>query len=334
MQSGFENEKFYVDYQSPGRQIGTFREELELAVKNISNQSGDNLLLSLSSGLDSQIILHSLHLQDLPYKCAFMYMPGYNDHEYDNVKLLENKYGFKSIIIEINPDDIKDEILDQVDRRHIMPNNFIHKKFLSMLPEDLDFLTGIEGPDIVNSKKDSSIKLFQEAYWNYENLRLRILNEVQRTGRILNLDRNENSESLLASILNDSIVKGYVHSMNYILENDLVNKDGKKPYIIFNWNYYLKPIIIGKYWKDELIYFPKSMGIEKIKWIIDHPLQRQPYWEDVVYIDYWKFLKFLLSDQKKTVRFYSNKSSSNPISEFKTNSSPSIEFLKSISKSL
>jgi len=95
MQSGFDNGKFYVDYTSPGRPIGTFRQELELAVKNISDQSGDKLLLSLSSGLDSQIILHSLHSQNLPYKCAFMHLAGYNDYEYERVKLLEEKYNFK-----------------------------------------------------------------------------------------------------------------------------------------------------------------------------------------------------------------------------------------------
>lgn len=311
MISGFENGKFYVEYTSPGRPIASFREELELAVKQISEKSGNKLLLSLSSGLDSQIILHSLHKQNLPYKCAFMHMPGYNDHEYDRIKILEKKYGFESIIVEINPDDIKNEILDQVDKRHILPNNFIHKKFLSMLPSDLDFVAGIEGPDIITHNRGPD-KYFQEAYWNYENTRLRVLREVKREGRVLNLDRNESSEALLASILKDPIVRGYVSSLDYIIDNDLVNEDGKKPYIIFNWNYYVKPIMMGRYWRDELIYFPKSMGIEKIEWIMNHPLQKQPYWQDVVYINYWKFSKFLLQDNKETKRYYADKPSSNP----------------------
>jgi hypothetical protein len=308
MKSGFENDRFYVEYESPGRPIGTFREELELAVKKISEQSGDKLLLSLSSGLDSQIVLHSLHSQGLPFKCAFMHMPGYNDHEYKNVKTLEKKYGFETLVVEIHPDEVKDEILSQVEKHHIMPNHFMHKKFLSLLPKDLDFLAGIEGPDIVINKQTGS-RIVMEAYWNYENTRLRTLREVEREGKVLNLDRNESSEALLASILKDPIVKGYVSSLDYIANNDLVDSSGKKPSIIFNWNYYVKPIIMGRYWYKDLIYFPKSMGIETVDWIINNPL-RQPYWLDVAYMEYWSFLKFLTQDKKETMRVYDTQQSS------------------------
>ena len=308
MKSGFENDRFYVEYESPGRPIGNFREELELAVRKISEQSGDKLLLSLSSGIDSQIILHSLHSQNLPYSCAFMHMPGYNDHEYNNIKILEEKYGFKAIVVEIHPDQVKDEILAQVDKHHIIPNHFMHKKFLSLLPPDMDFLAGIEGPDIVINK-NTGVRVLMEAYWNYENTRLRTLREVARPGRVLNLDRNETSEALLASILKDPIVKGYVSSMDYIDKNDLVDSSGKKPSVIFYWNYYVKPIIIGRYWYKELIYFPKSMGVEKIDWIMNNPV-RPTYLVDVAYVEYWAFLQFLTQEAKETIRIYDTKPSS------------------------
>jgi hypothetical protein len=310
MKSGFENNRFYVEYESPGRPIGTFREELELAVRNVSEQSGDKLLLSLSSGLDSQIILHSLYSQGLPFQCAFMYMPGYNDHEYNNVKILEEKYSFKSIVVEIHPDQVKDEVLAQVEKHHILPNNFMHKKFLSMLPGDLDFLAGIEGPDLILGKKNNQ-RLIMEAFWNFENTRLRTLREVERPGKVLNLDRNESSEALLASILKDPIYKGFASSLTYIVNNDLVDRSGKKPSMIFNWNYYVKPIIIGRYWFNELIYFPKSMGIEKVDWIVNHPV-RQPYWLDASYMEYWSFVKFLTQPSKNTLRVYDDRVSSEP----------------------
>jgi hypothetical protein len=305
MKSGFENDKFYIEYESPGRPIGTFREELELAVRKISEQCGDKLLLSLSSGLDSQVVLHSFHSQGLPFKCAFMHMPGYNDHEYNNIKTLEEKYGFKCIVVEIHPDQVKEEILEQSEKRHILPNHFMHKKFLSMLPEDLDFL---EGPDIVIGKKSNN-KLIMEAYWNYENTRLRVLKEVERSGKVLNLDRNDTSDALLASILKDPILKGYVSSIDYIVNNDLVDGSGKKPSIIFNWNYYIKPIMMGRYWFKELIYFPKSMGIEKVDWIMNNPL-RQPYNVDVAFVEYWYLVRFLTQDKKDTLRIYDTQQSS------------------------
>lgn len=302
MKSGFENNKFFVEYTGVGRWVGNMREELNRAVKSISEISKDKLLLGLSSGLDSQVILHSLHEQQLPYTCAFMHMPGYNDHELTNLKILENKYGFKTIIVEIDPDREKEEVLEQMYRYHVLPNHFIHKKFVSLLPNDMDYLNGIEGPDIAINRETKK-RFLMEAYWNFENTRLRILRTIPRSGKILNIDRNETSEAFLASILNDSVFKGYVSSMEYILDNDLVDKDGVKPSIVFNYNYYIKPILMGRYWGDELIYFPKSMGVEKIDWIMNSPI-KVDYEHDVVFMEYNYIRRFLAGEKIETVRHH------------------------------
>jgi hypothetical protein len=309
MKTGFENNHFYVEYQSPGRPVGNMRQELDRSVKEISEQSKDKLLLSLSSGLDSQVILHSLHEQELPFTCAFLYMPGYNDQEYKNIQFLENKYNFKSLIVEIDPAKEKDEVLEQAYKEHIYPNNFMHKKFVSLLPPDMDLLTGIEGPDIVINQENGK-RFIMEAHWNFENARLRTLRSVNRTGKILNIDRNETSEAFLLSILNDSVVRGYVDSLPYILANDLVDSSGKKPPTIWNWNYYIKPIMLGKHWGRELEYFPKYMGVEKIDWIMNCPI-RQTYRCDVAFIEYNNLKKFLSRDTITTVRIHD----SNPSSE-------------------
>lgn len=304
MKSGFENDRFYVEYTSAGRKIGNMREELNLAVKKISESSGDKLLLGLSSGLDSQIILHSLHEQKLPFTCAFMYMPGYNDHEYFNVKTLEEKYGFKSLVVEVDPAKEKEEVLDLAYRNHMLPNHFMHKKFLSLLPSDMDYLNGIEGPDIVLGK-DGKKRYVMEAHWNFENTRLRVLRTVDRAGKVLNIDRSETSEAFLASILNDAVFKGYVAGMPYIMGNDLVDSSGKKPGIIFNYNYYIKPILMGRYWMDDLIYFPKYMGVEKVDWIMNCPI-RSDYSHDVVYVEYNYLRKFLAKETVETIKHYDN----------------------------
>lgn len=303
MKTGFENGRFFVEYTSPGRPIGNIRQELDIAVKLISEQSKEKLLLSLSSGLDSQVILHSLHEQGLPYTCAFLYMPGFNDNEYNGIKILEKKYNFKSLIVELDPAKEKDEVLEQAYKEHIYPNNFMHKKFVSLLPPDMDILTGTEGPDIVINR-DTGRRLVMEAYWNFENVRLRTLRSVDRPGKILNIDRNDSSEALLASILNDSIVRGYVNSLPYILDNGLVDeKTGIRPPSIWNWNYYIKPIILGKYWNNELEYFPKFMGIENIDWIMNCPI-KQPYNCDVTYVEYNNLKTFLNRKDSSTIRIY------------------------------
>ena len=309
MKTGFENNRFYVEYRSPGRPVGNMRQELERAVKEISENSKEKLLLSLSSGLDSQVILHSLHQQGLPFTCAFLYMPGYNDNEYQNIQLLEKKYGFKSLIVEMDPAKEKDEVLEQAYKEHIYPNNFMHKKFVSLLPPDMDILTGMEGPDIVMNR-ETGRRLIMEAHWNFESTRLRTLRSVERTGKILNIDRNDTSEALLASILHDSVVLGYVNSLPYILDNELIDGvTGKKPPAIWNWNYYIKPIILGKYWHGELEYFPKYMGIEKIDWIMDCPI-RQTYHCDVAFVEYNNLKKFLSRDTVDTIRIYDTRPTS------------------------
>jgi hypothetical protein len=303
MKTGFENGHFFVEYTSPGRPIGNIRQELDIAVKLISEQSKEKLLLSLSSGLDSQVILHSLHEQGLPYTCAFLYMPSYNDNEYENIKILEKKYNFKSLIVELDPSKEKDEVLEQAYREHVYPNNFMHKKFISLLPSDLDILTGLEGPDIVMNRQNGR-RLVMEAHWSFENVMNRTLKTIKRSGKIFSIDRNETSEALLASILNDSIVDGYVNSLPYILDNGLIDEtNGRKIPAIWNWNYYIKPIILGKYWKQELEYFPKFMGVENIDWIMNCPII-QTYQSDVTFVEYNNLKNFLNKKAVSTIRIH------------------------------
>jgi hypothetical protein len=312
MKTGFENNRYYIEYESAGRKIGTMREELNLAVKSISETSEDKLLISLSSGLDSQVIVHSFHEQGLPYTCAFLHMPGYNDNEYANVKVLQDKYKFKLLVRELDPAKEKDEILELAYANHTLPNNYMHKKFLSMLPEDMDFLNGLEGPDFVMNKQTKK-KFVMDAYWNFENTRLRVLRELNnRSGKVLNIDKSETGDAFLASILNDAVVKGYVNSMEYIVNNDLVDGSGKKPAVIFNYNYYIKPIIMGRYWGEELIYFPKYMGVENVDWIMNCPI-KSDYSNDVVYTDYSFLRKFLIKETKETVKCHARMPSSETI---------------------
>lgn len=306
MKLGFENNKFYVEYTSPRRPIGNMRQELDYMVKEISDSSKDKLLLSLSSGLDSQVILHSLHQQQLPYQCAFLYHPGYNDSEYENLKILENKYGFKTVIIDIDPNKVKDEILEQAYAENQLPNNFMHKKFISLLPEDLDVLIGIEGPDFILGREKKR-KFIMQAYNGFENTKLRTLRSAPRSGKVLTVDRDKNSDAFLASILNDSIVRGYVNSLRYIEENEVYTAKGVKVPVIWNWNIYIKPIIMGRYWREELEFFPKSMGVEKIDWIMDCPIKLD-YEYNVAFVEYKELIEFLLQTEKETLRVFDHKS--------------------------
>ena len=63
---------------------------------------------------------------------------------------------------------------------------------------------------------------------------------------------------------------------------------------------HIKPLIYAKYWKDELEYYPKLSGIEKIEY-----LQKSEWWaKHLVYIPLDQILENIKSN--KTVEYTEN----------------------------
>ena len=149
-----ENGKYWIEYTSLPRPIGNMRQELDLACQRIAAER--KTIISLSSGLDSQVVLHSFMQQGLPHESAFMYHPGFNDSEFENIKILEKKYNFKCNIIDIDPLSIKDEIEALSIATKIPPQHHIKTVFLDQLDSDCHVLEGPENPDLfLNNNNDS-----------------------------------------------------------------------------------------------------------------------------------------------------------------------------------
>jgi len=74
MKYGFDNGKFYIDYQSCMNGHGNMREESDRRAVEIAEQ-GNKCMLGLSGGLDSQSVLHSFVTQDIPLETAFLIYP-------------------------------------------------------------------------------------------------------------------------------------------------------------------------------------------------------------------------------------------------------------------
>ena len=87
----FENEKFFIEIDSCSRSVGNLREEFKRRAIDLY-QNNKRITLSLSSGLDSQAVLHTFIELGIDIEYAFLYFPGFNDNEYVNLKKLENKY--------------------------------------------------------------------------------------------------------------------------------------------------------------------------------------------------------------------------------------------------
>jgi hypothetical protein len=260
-----ENDKFYVEYTSCQEPIGNVRQEMEKSCIRLASEG--KVLISLTSGLDSQVLLHTFHTLGLPYECAFMYHPGYNDFEYNNIKILEKKYNFKCHIVEIDPILLKEEVEELAIATGIPAEHHIMKKFLTQLPEDMDFCQGIESFDFIFRQGKAYC---MESWTAIEVASQRALKQVARSGKIVCIDRRAPFDNFALAYLSDPVVTGYINGLEYIKGNGLVDKDtGEPPPLIFSWEYYVKPIIYGLYWGKELEIFPKYVSSEKIDYIMN-----------------------------------------------------------------
>jgi hypothetical protein len=278
------NDKFYITLDGIEGNVGTLREEAELIARQLSAQS-NNILLSISSGIDSQIMLHSFATQELPYECSFLYSPGYNDTEFKRLKFLENKYGFKAIIVELDPMKLMEEIIFESKKYKIQRNQIYQKKYLSMLNEDYDFVQ-MHHSDFV--LKYNGQNLFHQGYNSDIISRDRAFNLLHRKGK--HIFFGENSR-FLYSMLTDDVYTSALITSNYF--ND--NTDGYQRY-----DNYIKPLIYGKHWNTELEYYPKLSGIENIKY-----LRESTWWfEHIAYIPLQQMLKNMKLN--KTVEYIEN----------------------------
>jgi hypothetical protein len=292
---GFEQDKFYIQYDSCDRLVGNLRQEFELRARELHNLNR-KLILGLSAGLDSQSVLHSFFSQGLNIDCAFLYQPGYNDIEYKNIKFLEKKYGFKTMVVDIDPIKERERVMHLHQHLTLPPNQILHMIFLERLPKDASILQGIHGPDFLRYNDEWYV--FESAN-SFEISRLRAFLTVERNGKILGFER---TPEILLSLLNDDIVTAFLYAHRYIENNKLIYQNGESIPKIDYWDLYLKPFFYGKYWKDEIEYFPKYQGCENIDYIVNGP--KNQYTKNLVAIPYHDLINFLRSGDKKKKVFY------------------------------
>jgi hypothetical protein len=300
MELGLDNGQVYFEYEACRWPVGNIREECDRRAVDIANY-GNKIMLGMSSGVDSQIVLLSFLEQHIPIECVFMYLPGYNEYEYNNLKTLEKAWGFKSQIIDFDPMKIKDELMSEALELDIPPYQIMHKKMLSMLPESYDYLEGVSGPFIPFKKGKP---LYFEGYHSYEVSRHRGFNTLNRTGRNILYDRN--SEFIL-SILEDEVMTGYTNCYKFFEDNALQHRGSVLKRIDW-WDFYIKPIMYGRYWRsDEIFYFKKYQGPENIEYIMNGPPNKWP--ENYIIVPMDEFIASLKKPVGSVTRYYETKQS-------------------------
>lgn len=255
MQFGIDNQGSYIEYSPCRWEVGNLREEYNRRARDII-ASGDKLILGISSGVDSQVALRSFLDQGIDVETAFLYMPGYNDNEYNNLKLLEDAWQFKSQIIDIDPMKCKDEIIDISNQLDIPPFQILHRKFLSCLP-DVNFLQGGDGPFITFIK---GIAYFYEGRNTFEMSRKRASVTLGRSSEYILFDK---TSEMVTSTVKDDIMTSFITAHELYTNQGVRNIDW--------WDFFIKPMYYGKYWGKDLMYFPKFQGAENIDYVMQGP---------------------------------------------------------------
>lgn len=255
MQFGRDENGFYIEYPQCQWTVGNIREEYNRRARDIISLN-DKLMLGISSGVDSQAALRSFMDQGIDIETAFMYMPGYNDNEYQNLKELEDAWQFKSHIIDIDPVACKDEVLDISNQLNIPPFQILYRKFLSQLP-DINFLQGGDGPLITFVK---GVAHFYEGYNTYEMSRKRAGDTLGRTAEYLLFDK---TSEIVLSTVRDDIMTAFINAHSLYTKQGVRNIDW--------WDTFIKPLYYGKYWGKDLMYFPKFAGAENIDYVMQGP---------------------------------------------------------------
>jgi len=300
MDWGFENQKFYIEYTSCTRPVGTLYEEFDRRALEIAESNIDDLLVSISGGVDSQAMLNSFLKQDIPVKTVFMYLPGYNDIEYDNLKLLDMKLQIKTEIVDIDPYKYKEELEEEAEKYDIQTNSLLHKKFFSMLPSSANIVFMDYDPYIhVDENWDF---FWYQGFNSTEVTRDRALRLLKREGKIIWFG---DTSEMRTSLLDEEMLWSILYSWKYYYGNGVTRDTGHKLRLRTDdrWDFYLKPFVYGKYWKDELIYFSKFSGFENVPFLYQKPLYMK---EHAVLVPLQEFIDFYKSCTKEKRRFYEN----------------------------
>jgi hypothetical protein len=260
----YEHE-YVVKYQSPSRKFGDLREELNNDAKLIGEKYG-KVYVAFSSGVDSQVILRCFLDMKVDFEPFFIHVKGRNDFEKTVVELSEKFYGIKIKILEVQLEEHREEW----EARSISENfpTLVHYPFelaSKMLPENYPMImSGANEPAIIGNRI-----IGLHIYHNYhESLRLRF-NLINKHRTILDFPYSAES---LASYYCDDLIKIWGDVCNYYITNDLVVSGTQQPMVPGSrFNYYLKGLLKGKYFKKDILWPSKKSGYENYpNWMIPH----------------------------------------------------------------
>ncbi len=294
MSYGFQEDKFFIDFNSCTRSVDLPRSEFAERARTI-HKKYSNLILSFSGGIDSQATFLAFKDANINIPCAFMHLPGYNDNEYENTLLCVKKWNIDLHVIKIDPYEVKDQIIAESNRLQIPPNQILHTIFVNKLPKKYTLVEGFNGPDpyVHNGKH-----YLMESANSVEYARLRAYKTLCKARTVVGFEKDE---YILLSILKDDILTSMCNSWNYYNIKGLSFLDEDPISVINYWDLFIKPIFYGRHWGNDLVYVPKYQGCEKIDFIVNGMEHR--YKDNQIFINIEEIVDFL-ENGKGTKRYW------------------------------
>jgi hypothetical protein len=259
-----ENNGLVVKYKSPSRKFGNMREELNNDVKRINHEHG-KVYVAFSSGVDSQVILRCFLDMGGDFEPFFIHVKGLNDFEYRVVKESEKFYGIKIKIVDVDINQHRDEWLKR--RKNEDAVTLLHYPFefaSKQLPENYPMImSGANEPAIIGNSKTGLY-----IYHNYSESLLLRFNLINSHRKILDFPYSAES---LAAYYCDDLIKTWSDVCGYYINNGLLTSESEKISPASRFNYYLKGLLKGKYFKKDILWPSKKTGYENYPdWMIPH----------------------------------------------------------------
>jgi hypothetical protein len=264
---------FTVTYTSPNRDYGDLRAEFNNDAVKLKEKGP--VFLAFSSGVDSQVILRSFLDMKVDFQCVFLHMHGVNEQDFTQLAYCKRFYGIDVRVIDLNVEEHKEEwILDNTKNNVNLISQYPFKYLSDSLTESYPMITqGAVEPCIVGSD-EKNVSIYHNMYEAME-LRFKIMNDRD----IIDFPLSPES---VASYYTDEALKTFATTFHYY-------NDNMDPTQTFNKN--AKAFIKGKYYKNDILWFPKLTGYETApNWLaqIDYVKTARvsvPYWELVTFLE-------------------------------------------------
>lgn len=285
---------FFVRVNAPNRNYNDIRTEYASDAYNMTKEFGQ-VNLSFSTGIDSQKALRAFLDANITPNVYFLRYLGYENQEFERVKECEDFYKIKINIIDINLDRYRDQWIKRNEGNPLESMRQYPFEYLSESIPNSYPLVSI-GPHDMNQTFWGSKTSRSNMYWNYFQGELQRYKMLRKYRKVIDLPF---SPEAIAATYSDETIKTFSRTVRYHKET--------MPHIgvVNYWKYFIKPMLYGKHYKNDIIWYGKLTGQENLPtWFYDRNTRYIK--ETSITANYWDLVNFVENNRQGYIDFTDN----------------------------